>query len=280
MAPSTSVSLPSSKGPWWRTPDGVATLLHGDCLERLAELPEASIDVVFADPPYFLSNGGTTCKSGRRVSVDKGAWDRSLGVDDNHSFNRAWLAACQRVLTPNGTIWVSGTSHVIHSVGFAMQQLGFKMLNEIVWEKPNPPPNLSCRYFTHASETILWAARDRKSRHHFDYAAMREQNGGKQMKSVWRMQAPGNGEKVHGRHPTQKPIELLARIVRASCPPDGVVLDPFNGSGTTGVAALRAGLRYVGIERETDYLELTRKRLGDEVPVAMAARPRLRAVAR
>lgn len=280
MAPSTSVSLPSSKGPWWRTPDGVATLLHGDCLERLAELPEASIDVVFADPPYFLSNGGTTCKSGRRVSVDKGAWDRSLGVDDNHSFNRAWLAACQRVLTPNGTIWVSGTSHVIHSVGFAMQQLGFKMLNEIVWEKPNPPPNLSCRYFTHASETILWAARDRKSRHHFDYAAMREQNGGKQMKSVWRMQAPGNGEKVHGRHPTQKPIELLARIVRASCPPDGVVLDPFNGSGTTGVAALRAGLRYVGIEREADYLELTRKRLGDEVPVAMAARPRLRAVAR
>lgn len=280
MAPSTSVSLPSSKGPWWRTPDGVATLLHGDCLERLAELPEASIDVVFADPPYFLSNGGTTCKSGRRVSVDKGAWDRSLGVDDNHAFNRAWLAACQRVLTPNGTIWVSGTSHVIHSVGFAMQQLGFKMLNEIVWEKPNPPPNLSCRYFTHASETILWAARDRKSRHHFDYPAMREANGGKQMKSVWKMQAPGNGEKVHGRHPTQKPIELLARIVRASCPPDGVVLDPFNGSGTTGVAALRAGFRYVGIERETNYLELTRKRLGDEVPVAAAARPRLRAVAR
>lgn len=280
MAPSTSVSLPSSKGPWWRTPDGVATLLHGDCLERLAELPEASIDVVFADPPYFLSNGGTTCKSGRRVSVDKGAWDRSLGVDDNHAFNRAWLAACQRVLTPNGTIWVSGTSHVIHSVGFAMQQLGFKMLNEIVWEKPNPPPNLSCRYFTHASETILWAARDRKSRHHFDYPAMREANGGKQMKSVWRMQAPGNGEKVHGRHPTQKPIELLARIVRASCPPDGVVLDPFNGSGTTGVAALRAGFRYVGIEREPQYLELTRKRLGDEVPAAAAARPRLRAVAR
>ncbi|HWB73773.1 MAG TPA: DNA methyltransferase [Nannocystaceae bacterium] len=281
MAPSTSASLPSSKGPWWRTPDGVATLLQGDCLERLAELPEASIDVVFADPPYFLSNGGTTCKSGRRVSVDKGAWDRSLGVDDNHSFNRAWLAACQRVLTPNGTIWVSGTSHVIHSVGFAMQQLGFKMLNEIVWEKPNPPPNLSCRYFTHASETILWAARDRKSRHHFDYPAMREANGGKQMKSVWRMQAPGNGEKVHGRHPTQKPIELLARIVRASCPPDGVVLDPFNGSGTTGVAALRAGFRYVGIEREPPYLELTRKRLEDEAPsAAPAPRPRLRAVAR
>lgn len=278
-SPTTPLPSPSST-PWWRAADGSATLLHGDCLERLAELPAGSIDVIFADPPYFLSNGGTTCKSGRRVSVDKGAWDRSLGVDDNHTFNRAWLSACQRVLAPNGTVWVSGTSHVIHSVGFALQQLGFKLLNEIVWEKPNPPPNLSCRYFTHASETVLWAARDRKSRHHFDYPAMREANGGKQMKSVWRMQAPGNGEKVHGRHPTQKPIELLSRIVRASCPPGGIVLDPFNGSGTTGVAALRAGMRYVGIERELPYLELTRARLADELPAAATPRPRLRAVAR
>lgn len=278
---SPTIQLAAPATPYWRSPDGSVTLLQGDCLERLAELPADSVDVIFADPPYFLSNGGTTCKSGRRVSVDKGAWDRSLGVDDNHAFNRAWLSACQRVLTPNGTMWVSGTSHVIHSVGFGMQQLGFKLLNEITWEKPNPPPNLSCRYFTHSTETILWAGRDRKTRHHFEYAAMREQNGGKQMKSVWRMQAPGNGEKQHGRHPTQKPIELLARIVRSSCPPGGVVLDPFNGSGTTGVAAARAGMRYIGIEREREYLELTRLRISEELPTPAAEpRARLRAVAR
>jgi site-specific DNA-methyltransferase (adenine-specific) len=240
-------------------------LVHDDCLRALAGLPEGSIDLVFADPPYFLSNGGTTCKSGKRVSVDKGAWDKSLGVDDNHAFNRTWLAACQRVLRPNGTIWVSGTSHVIYSVGFAMQQLGFKLLNEIVWEKPNPPPNLSCRYFTHSTETVLWAARDRKSKHHFDYAAMRVDNGGKQMKSVWRMTAPGRQEKLHGNHPTQKPLDLLGRIVRAACPDGGIVLDPFNGSGTTGVAAVRLGRSYVGIDLELAYLELTRKRIAEEL---------------
>jgi len=154
---------------------------------------------------------------------------------------------------------------VIYSVGFAMQQLGFKLLNEIVWEKPNPPPNLSCRYFTHSTETVLWAARDRKSKHHFDYAAMRVENGGKQMKSVWRMTAPGRAEKQHGQHPTQKPIDLLTRIVRAACPPGGVVLDPFNGSGTTGVAAVRLGHGYIGIDLERDYLALTQKRIAEEL---------------
>lgn len=268
----TTVRLTPANAAYWRSSDGRATLLHGDSLELLATLPEASVDLVFADPPYFLSNGGSTCKSGRRASVDKGGWDRSLGVEDNHSFNRAWLAACQRVLRPNGTIWVSGTSHVIHSVGFAMQQLGFKLLNEICWEKPNPPPNLSCRYFTHSTETILWAARDRKSKHHFDYPAMRVENGGKQMKSVWRMTAPGRGEKLHGNHPTQKPLDLLLRIVRAACPAGGDVLDPFNGSGTTGVAAIRTGRSYVGIDRDPAYLDLTTRRLlaetGQPVPSA------------
>lgn len=255
-----------SEPPYFRSEAGDVTLLHGDSLERLAELPEASVDVVFADPPYFLSNGGTTCQSGKRVAVHKGAWDRSRGVEDNHEFNRRWLAACQRVLTPNGTIWVSGTSHVIYSVGFAMQQLGFKLLNEIVWEKPNPPPNLSCRYFTHSTETVLWAARDRKSRHHFDYPRMRVDNGGKQMKSVWRMTAPNKQEKQHGRHPTQKPLALLERILAASCPPGGRVLDPFNGSGTTGVAAVRAGHPYVGIDLDAAYLDLTIARLRAERP--------------
>ena len=134
-------------------------LYQGDCLELLALIPESTVDLIFADPPYFLSNGGITCHAGRMVSVNKGDWDKSKGPDANHEFNRAWLAACQRVLKPNGSIWVSGTAHVIHSVGFAMQQLGFKLLNDISWVKPNPPPNLSCRYFTHATETIIWAAR-------------------------------------------------------------------------------------------------------------------------
>jgi site-specific DNA-methyltransferase (adenine-specific) len=258
---------------FWSADDGRVALVHDDCLHALTCLPESSIDLVFADPPYFLSNGGTTCRSGKRASVDKGAWDKSLGVDDNHAFNRTWLAACQRVLRPNGTIWVSGTSHVIYSVGFAMQQLGFKLLNEIVWEKPNPPPNLSCRYFTHSTETVLWAARDRKSKHHFDYPAMRVENGGKQMKSVWRMTAPGKQEKLFGHHPTQKPIDLLARIVRAACPAGGIVLDPFNGSGTTGVAAVRLGRAYVGIDLERDYLELTRRRIADEIGRAPARTP-------
>lgn len=251
---------------FWRSPDGSILLVHDDCLEALGRIEPESVDLVFADPPYFLSNGGTTCKSGRRAKVDKGKWDRSLGVEENHAFNHAWLEACRRVLKANGTIWVSGTSHVIYSVGFAMQQLGFKLLNEIVWEKPNPPPNLSCRYFTHSTETVLWAARDRKSKHHFEYQAMRELNGGKQMKSVWRMTAPGKLEKVHGKHPTQKPLALLERIVAASCPPGGVVVDPFNGSGTTGLAAVRAGHHYIGIERDRKYLELTKKRLLEEVP--------------
>lgn len=225
-----------------------------------------SVDMIFADPPYFLSNGGTTCHAGKRVKVDKGKWDASRGAEENHAFNRQWLEACQRVLTPNGTIWVSGTSHVIYSVGFAMQQLGFKQLNEIVWEKPNPPPNLSCRYFTHSTESVLWAARDRKSKHYFDYAAMRAENGGKQMKTVWTMPAPGKREKLHGKHPTQKPLGLLERLIAASCPPESLILDPFNGSGTTGVAAVRAGHRYLGIDRETEYLELTRARMLAEVP--------------
>lgn len=244
--------------PWWS--GGTASLLHGDA-QAVTLLRADPADVIFADPPYFLSNGGTTCRSGKRASVDKGAWDTSPGIQEMHEFNRSWLSACKSALKPNGTIWVSGTSHVIHSVGFAMQQLGFKMLNDITWEKPNPPPNLACRYFTHSTETVIWAARDRKSRYHFNYAGMRQENGGKQMKTVWRIQAPGQAEKQHGRHPTQKPIALLDRILRASCPPGGTVLDPFNGSGTTGIVAMRLGMRYIGVDLDKDALELSRARM-------------------
>ena len=180
-------------------------IYHGDCLDLLAQIPESSVDLVFADPPYFLSNGGITCHAGKMVSVHKGDWDKSRGPDANHEFNTAWLAACRRVLKPNGSIWVSGTSHVIHSVGFAMQQLGFKLLTDISWVKPNPPPNLSCRYFTHATETLIWAAKDKKSRHTFNYKLMKEKNRGKQMKSVWEIRPPEAWEKNSASIPPKNP---------------------------------------------------------------------------
>ena len=240
-------------------------LYQGDCLELLKQIPESSVDLVFADPPYFLSNGGITCHAGRMVSVNKGAWDKSQGPEANHDFNRAWLAACQRILKPNGSIWVSGTAHVIHSVGFAMQQLGFKLLNDISWVKPNPPPNLSCRYFTHATETIIWAARDKKSRHTFNYKLMKETNRGKQMKSVWEIKPPENWEKKFGKHPTQKPVALLERILLASSNEGDLVLDPFSGSGTTVLAALRTNRTVVGLELSYDFLSLTTQRLSSEL---------------
>ena len=164
-------------------------LYCGNCLELLdaiaAKYPEGRFDAIFADPPYFLSNGGITCHAGKMVKVDKGDWDVSRGPELNHEFNTEWLRRCQRVLKPNGTIWVTGTHHVIFSIGYALQQLGFKILNDIAWEKPNPPPNLSCRYFTHSTETVLWAAKNEKSKHVFNYQEMRKVTG-KQMKTVWR----------------------------------------------------------------------------------------------
>ncbi len=166
------------------------SLYHGNSLAILDAIyhkhPDGWFDMIFADPPYFLSNGGITCHAGKMVAVHKGDWDKSRGPEENHQFNTEWLRRAKRVLKPNGTIWVTGTHHVIFSVGFAMQQLGYKILNDIAWEKPNPPPNLSCRYFTHSTETIIWAAKSEKSKHHFNYQAMRQANHGKQMKTVWR----------------------------------------------------------------------------------------------
>src|SRR5437879_5413285 len=245
-------------------------IYQADCLDILAAIPPNSVDLVFADPPYFLSNGGITCHAGKMVSVHKGDWDKLPGpdlgpvrarYDKVHEFNRAWLAACQRVLKPNGSIWVSGTAHVIHSVGFAMQQLGFKLLNDISWVKPNPPPNLSCRYFTHATETIIWAAKDKKSRHTFNYKLMKETNRGKQMKSVWEIRPPESWEKRHGKHPTQKPVALLERILQAATNEGDVVLDPFAGSGTTLLAALRLRRNAAGCELGAEFLTLSLRRL-------------------
>lgn len=245
--------------------DGRFLLYQGNSLELLGKMAPASIDMIFADPPYFLSNNGITCQGGRMVSVNKGKWDRSLGFEGNYEFTKTWLQACKRLLKPHGTIWISGTSHIIHIVGCCLDELDYKVLNDITWVKTNPPPNLSCRYFTHATETILWAARDKASKHKFNYDIMKELNGGKQMLSVWRLDAPSRQEKVFGKHPTQKPLGLLARIVAASTDPNDVVLDPFSGSATTGLAATSLGRSYIGVEAEASYIELSLKRYHDEV---------------
>ena len=254
------------------------TLFEGDCTEVLQTLPEQSVDMIFADPPYNLSNGGITCHAGRMVSVNKGEWDKSNGIEQDHEFALSWLTACRRVLKDNGTIWVSGTMHNISSIGFALQQLGYKLLNEISWFKPNAAPNLSCRYFTHSHETILWAAKSEKSKHRFDYQLMKQIAGGKQMRSlwvdidvkdepqdIWSITTPPKAEKKFGKHPTQKPVVLLERIILASTNPDDTILDPFTGSSTAGVASVRNNRRFIGIDTENEYLELSKKRLEEEL---------------
>ena len=240
-------------------------LILGDCIQVMAQAPDECVDLIFADPPYFLSNNGITCHAGRMVSVNKGKWDASKGVAADHEFVLNWLTECRRLLRPHGTLWVSGTLHIIYSVGYAMQQLGYKILNDIVWEKPNPPPHLACRYFAHSTEIILWARKSDKAKHYFNYALMKEVNGGKQMKNVWRIAAPDSGEKRYGKHPTQKPVKLLERIVLAGSRESDLVLDPFMGSGTTGVAAVRLGRRFVGVEMEPEFMETAVKRVGDEI---------------
>lgn len=244
-------------------------------MELLDKLPAASVDLIFADPPYLLSNGGGTCSSGRWSSVNKGKWDASAGAAADHEWNLKWLRACQRVLKPSGTLWISGTHHVIFSLGFALQTLGFHLLNTITWFKPNASPNLACRFFTHSTELLLWAAPSRQKplQHTFHYRTMKEENGGKQMRDlwelperdgeqvIWSLPTPPPREKQAGRHPTQKPLALLDRIIRAGSNPGDLVLDPFNGSGTTGVVARTEKRRYVGIDLDPDYLELTKKRL-------------------
>lgn len=249
-------------------------LVQGDSIALLDRLPAQSVDLIFADPPYNLSNGGTTCHAGRRAAVHKGDWDQSRGVETDHDFHRAWLTACRRVLKPSGTLWVSGTQHVIFSLGYAMQEIGYHLLNTVTWFKPNASPNLACRFFTHSTELLIWAApaRGKKLEHFFDYRKMKAENGGKQMRDlwsitddgqgeIWTLPAPGKSEKREGRHPTQKPLSLLERIVTASSSPGDLVVDPFNGSGTTGVVAVSRGRRYLGIDLDPAWLDLTARRL-------------------
>jgi site-specific DNA-methyltransferase (adenine-specific) len=241
-------------------------LYHDDCINILKSLPEKSVDMIFADPPYFLSNGGISCKAGKMVSVNKANWDKSNGIDKDFEFTFNWINACRNVLKDNGTIWISGTMHNIYQVGFTLQKLKFKLLNEISWFKPNAPPNLSCKYFAHAHETILWARKDEKISHIFNYDLMKDWNDsitpkGKQMRSIWHIPLTPMREKNHGKHPTQKPIELLKRIIISSTKENAMILDPFNGSGTTGVVAKMLNRRYIGVEKEKNFLNITKKRI-------------------
>ena len=236
-------------------------LLHGDALLLLKKIKPKSIDMIFADPPYFLSGDGITCNAGKMVSVKKGDWDKKISIKEKHNFNKKWIRACKRVLKDDGTIWISGTMHNIYSIGMALEEEGFKIINNITWHKLNPPPNISCRAFVHSTETILWAKKDiKKAKHKFNYKLMKELNGGKQAKDVWESSLTKPTEKKCGKHPTQKPMAILEKLILASTDEGDLILDPFNGSGTTGIVANKLKRKYIGIDLEKEYLDLTIKR--------------------
>ena len=255
--------------PYFKTP--AFSLYHGDSLSVLEHIPENSVDMVFADPPYNLSNGGFTVHAGRMVSVNKGDWDKSKGFNDDYDFHYKWISAVKRILKPGGTLWVSGTYHSIYQCGHALQSLGFHILNDIAWFKPNAAPNLSCRFFTASHETLIWARKDKKSKHTFNYELMKngEWNGdfikkpATQMRSVWAIGTPKPDEKKFGKHPTQKPLELLKRVVLASTNKGDLIIDPFTGSSTTGIAAYLTGRKFIGIDTDKKFLDLSIKRFND-----------------
>ena len=236
-------------------------LILGDSLKELKKIEPKSVDMIFADPPYFLSGDGISCSGGKMVSVNKGNWDKKISIDEKHKFNRKWIKLCYQVLKDDGTIWISGTMHNIYSIGMALEQEGFKIINNITWKKLNPPPNISCRFFVHSTETILWAKKDlKKAKHKFNYDLMRELNGGKQAKDVWESSLTKPSEKKCGKHPTQKPMEILEKLILASTDEGDLILDPFNGSGTTGIVANKLNRKYIGIDLENEYLDITIRR--------------------
>jgi site-specific DNA-methyltransferase (adenine-specific) len=217
-------------------------------------------DMVFADPPYFLSNDGLSIQSGQIVSVNKGKWDKSEGFGYINDFNRKWLTLARDKMKEDGTIWISGTMHNIFSVGQILNELGFKILNVVTWEKTNPPPNFSCRYFTYSTEQIIWARKSEKVPHYFNYELMKQLNGDKQMKDVWKLPAIAPWEKSCGKHPTQKPLSVLTRLILASTKPNAWILDPFTGSSTTGISANLSGRRFLGIDQEEEFLNISKNR--------------------
>jgi site-specific DNA-methyltransferase (adenine-specific) len=246
-------------------------LYNADSIELLNKMKPESVDMIFADPPYNLSNDGFSVHAGKRVSVNKGGWDKSKGFDVDAKFHEEWIDACKRVLKPNGTIWISGTYHSIYQCGYALQRANYHILNDVSWFKPNAAPNLSCRFFTASHETLIWARKEKKEKHTFNYKEMKEgdwpedafKKPQKQMRSVWSITTPKPNEKKFGKHPTQKPINLLRRVVLASTNKGDVILDPFTGSSTTGIVAYMLGRKFIGIDMDKKYLDLSIKRFKD-----------------
>ncbi|MDR2473771.1 MAG: site-specific DNA-methyltransferase [Tannerella sp.] len=257
-----------SINPVYKTTD--TALYYDDCLSVMSRFPDNYVDMIFADPPYNLSNGGVTCHAGKMVIVDKGKWDKSNGFENDVEFHEMWITECRRILKPEGTIWISGTNHSIYQCGYILQKLNFHILNDISWFKPNAAPNLACTTFAHSHETLLWAKKEKKAKHIFNYEKMKTgvfkedkmKMPDKQMRSVWSIPTPSPDEKILGKHPTQKPLALLKRIVISSTNDNSLILDPFNGGGTTGIAAKIVGNRkYIGIDIEKEYIDLTIKRI-------------------
>ena len=244
---------------YYKSPDHTFNLIHGDTFELLPQF-DFKFDMIFADPPYFLSSGGISVQSGKVVCVDKGDWDKTLSREDVNAFNLKWLSLCREKLKDNGTIWISGTYHNIFSVANCLAQLGYKILHVITWAKTNPPPNISCRYFTYSTEFIIWARKLAMVPHYYNYELMKLINGGTQMTDVWRLPAIAPWEKTCTKHPTQKPLGLLSRIIMASTEPRAWILDPFAGSSTTGIAANLLGRRFLGIEQEEEFVKISKAR--------------------
>ena len=249
----------SGLSPYYISLNNDFSLILGDCVETLSKF-NFDFDMVFADPPYFLSNGGFSLQSGKVVCVDKGDWDKPTTTGDMDAFNYKWLSACREHMKDNETIWISGTHHNIFSVQQQLLKLGFKILNVITWAKTNPPPNISCRFFTFSTEFVIWARKSEKVPHYFNYDLMKEINGNKQMKDVWLLPSIAGWEKTCGKHPTQKPLALLVRTILASTQQNSWILDPFSGSSTTGIAANLIGRNFLGIEKEREYAELSKMR--------------------
>ena len=245
--------------PYFKSNSHDFNLICGDTFDILPQF-DFNFDMIFADPPYFLSNGGISVQSGKIVCVDKGDWDKGMPADDINEFNLKWISLCRDKLKNNGTIWISGTYHNIFSVANALTTLGFKILNVITWAKTNPPPNISCRYFTYSTEFIIWARKSEKVAHYYNYELMKHINDDKQMTDVWRLPAIAPWEKRCGKHPTQKPLSVLSRIIMASTKPGAWILDPFAGSSTTGIAANLLDRRYLGIEREEEFAAIGKAR--------------------
>lgn len=238
---------------FFKSEDRNFNLLHGDTMEFLSKF-DHKFDMIFADPPYFLSNDGLSIQSGKIVSVNKGKWDKSKGYEFVNDFNREWIKLARDKMKEDATIWICGTMHNIFSIGQILNELDFRILNIITWQKPNPPPNFSCRYFTYSTEQIIWARKNKKTPHYFNYGLMKELNGNKQMKDVWKLSPVAPWEKSCGKHPTQKPLSVLTRLILASTKPNAWILDPFTGSSTTGIASNLANRRFLGIDKEEEYL--------------------------